>query len=288
MTFPLQVKGRIVHRSASLETYVSTCPNCGLPYTADGTKRFDYPYRQLLAKAYPRRFLAWSAAQNNGFVSYSLMRGSSCSVQGRDNAQAFADFIRQCLPSSPDVVLDFGCGPLARPSYLAEVSNATFIGLDPFDSEWNGRFIQGAGEFLPLSDATADLVVAATSLDHTLDYDRALRELARVTRKGGSLVVWDHVLETHWKKVATTVLNLTSGLRRRDISKIREAVFPERLRIYDNGIVLWTPKGYADPFHEPRSRRTSWQRRLRGAVERAGFHQVATDPSRGFTHFVRR
>lgn len=287
-TFSLKVAGRIAHRSASLVRYSSSCPNCGLPYTAGGAKRFEYPYRQLLAKVSPRRFLTWSAAQNNGYVSYSLMRGSSCAVEGRDDVQEFADFIRESVGSSPEVVLDLGCGPLSQPAYLPATPGATLIGLDPFESEWSGSFIQGAGEFLPLKDASVDLVVAATSLDHTLDLERATRELARVTRIGGSLVVWDHILETRWKRAVNAFSDMASGLRRRDMAKVRKAIMPERVRIYDNGVVLWTPKGYADPFHEPRSRRTSWPTRLRGAVEEAGFVQKSTDPARGFSHFVRR
>lgn len=286
-TYPLQVEGWIVHQSASLERYASVCPSCGLPYTADGVRRFEYPYRQLLANEYPRKFLSWSAAQNNGYISYSLMRGSSCSVQGRDDAQEFSEFIRRCLPSDTSVVLDFGCGPLPRPSYLPNIGDATLIGLDPFHSEWSGRFIHGAGEFLPIRDGTVDLVVAATSLDHTLDYFRALRELARVTRCGGSLVVWDHTLETRRKRATTRVQGLAAGLLFADMGRIRQAILPERLRIYDNGIVLWTPKRYADPFHEPRSRRMSWQRRLRIAAERAGFMHNSTLPEMGFSHFVR-
>jgi SAM-dependent methyltransferase len=286
-TFPLSVPGRIAHSSASLERYASTCPKCGLPYTANGLKRFDYPYRQLLADHDRRRFLAWSAAQNNGFVSYSLMRGSSCAIEGRSDVEEFAEYIAGQLETSPDVVLDIGCGPLAQPAYLPATPGATLIGLDPFGSEWSGSFINGAGEFLPLKSGSVDLVVAATSLDHTLDLDLALSQLARVTRSGGSLIVWDHTLETRGQRWTTAVRDLASGIRRRDLAKIRK-VFPERVRVYDNGIVLWTPRGYADPFHEPRSRRTSWFRVLRRSIERVGFTVAHSDPARGFSHYVKR
>ena len=285
---PLEVPGRMIHQSASLERYASTCPNCGLPYTADGTKRFRYPYRQLLAKVSPRKFLRWSAAQNNGYVSYSLMRGSSCAVEGREDVREFADYIRTSLVETPAVVFDLGCGPLSHPDYLPAIPGATLIGLDPFESEWSGSFIQGAGEFLPLKSESVDLVVAATSLDHTLDLKVALREIARVTRTGGSLIVWDHVLVTRRQRWADSFSDFASGVRRRNMAKIRKAFQRESVRVYDNGIVLWTPKGYADPFHEPRSRRASWTARLRRAAEGAGFALESTDPSRGFSHFVKR
>lgn len=162
------------------------------------------------------------------------------------------------------------------------------IGLDPFDSEWRGSFIHGASEYLPLKSGSVDLAVAATSLDHTLDLERSIGELARVIRPGGSLAIWDHPLETRWRRLRYSAARLAVGVLRWDVTRIRSALLPERVRIYDNGIVLWTPKGYADPFHEPRSRRPSWPRRLRKAIEAAGFEFERSMPAEGFSHFVRR
>ena len=286
-TFPLRIPGRLVHGSAALEEYASSCPECGLPYTITHDTRFEYPYRQLLAEVDPRKFLRWSAAQNNGYISYALMRGSSCSIEGREDVVRFADFIRDNVTSSPRTCLDLGCGPLARPSYLPSMPDAQLIGIDPFDSEWDGNFVLGAGEFLPLGDASVDLAVAATALDHTLDLSRTLRELARVTREGGSLMVWDHKFEPAWKRLAGAAYGLLRSPLGTKTAKIRTNLFPERVRVYDNGIVLWTPKGFADPFHEPRSRRPSWQAKLGRALEKVGFVQAATDPTRGFSHYVR-
>jgi SAM-dependent methyltransferase len=290
-TFPLSINTRQAHASASLVQYASSCPSCGLPYTVNGSDRFEYPYRQLLARAEPKNFLRWSAAQNNGFVSYTFLKGGSCSVEGRTDAHRFADFIRQSAGDDPGVVLDLGCGPLSRPAYLPPYPNATFIGVDPFDSEWTGSFIQGAGEFLPLRAASVDAVVAATSLDHTLNLARALTELARVTRPGGSLVVWDHSFESFGAGVRRR-LDVLRGMIARTpfsgkVARLRATFLRERVRVYDNGIVLWTPKGYADPFHEPRSRRRSWPRRLRIAIEKAGFTFASEDASLGFSHYVR-
>jgi SAM-dependent methyltransferase len=286
-TLPLTVDGRVVHTSASLESYADTCPSCGLPYTARADKRFEYPYRQMLAEVAPRRFLRWSAAQNNGYVSYALMRGSSCSVDGREDATRFAEFIGANVDSAPKTVLDLGCGPLSQPAYLPKLPGASLIGVDPFDSEWSGSFVQGAGEFLPLKDASVDMVVAATALDHALDVAVALRELARVTRTGGTLMVWDHTFESRRKRLAAALGLVLRAPLSGKLAQIRSNFLPERVRIYDNGIVLWTPKGYADPFHEPRSRRASWPRKLRRVIEDAGFVAGATDPARGFSHYVR-
>lgn len=288
--FALTLETRPVHSSASLETYDNSCENCGLPYTASSASHFEYPYRQLLAKVDLRRFLRWSSAQNNGYVSYSLMKGSSCSVDGREDAIQFANFIRKNVSSTPNVVVDLGCGPLPQPAYLPPLPGATLIGVDPFDSQWNGRFIQGVGEFLPLKSDSVDLVVAATALDHTLDLKLTLSELARVTKKGADLMVWDHTFEPRAARITRMLygLLLFRVPLRTKIAQVRTSLLPERMRIYDNGIVLWTPKGYADPFHEPQSRRPSWPRKLRKAIEEAGFTYAAGDPALGLSHFMRK
>lgn len=287
-TLPFKSATRVVHTSASLEHYDGSCPGCELPYTTKDGTRFEYPYRQMLAALDHRRFLRWSAAQNNGYVSYMFMRGSSCSIDGRTDATQFAEFIRTHAGSDPSVVVDLGRGPLSRPSYLPPLGDATLIGVDPFNSEWSGRFIQGVGEFLPLQDASVDLVIAATALDHALDVTQVLRELARVTRRGGSLMIWDHTFRKRAQQVTGILLGLLGRAPlRQNLTQFFSGVIPERVRVYDNGIVLWTPKGYSDPFHEPQSRRVSWRRKLRRVVEGAGFVQVAEDPTMGFSHFVK-
>ena len=287
-TFPLAVRGRPQHVSASLERYTDQCPSCALPYTVRDDRRFEYPYRQLLAEFSPRDFLTWSDAQNNGYISYSLMRASSCSVEGREDAAEFTDYIRERIgDSAPQVVLDLGCGPQAAPAYIAAVPDAELIGLDPFDSEWAGRFIQGAGEFLPLPDHSVDLITAATSLDHTLDLRRSLSELARVARPGAHFVVWDHALVTAGDRFRQLLYDLVRAPWGQKLAKLRANLPRERVRVYDNGIVLWAPKGYADPFHAPRSRRPSWYGLLHREIEAAGFTRQATDPDRGFSHYVR-
>ncbi|WP_166866265.1 class I SAM-dependent methyltransferase [Salinibacterium sp. ZJ70] len=288
-TLPLEAATRTVHTSASLDHYPGACAQCGLPYANVGSRRFAYPYRQLLGTIDQKRFLRWSAAQNNGFVSYSLMKGSSCSVDGREDARQFADFITDRIGADTKVALDLGCGPLERPAYLpALAADATLIGVDPFESSWNGSFVQGVGEFLPVRSASVDLVIAATALDHTLDLGRSLAEIARVTRSGGDLMVWDHIFPSRAKHLLNVLIGLVlpSPLSSK-IRDFRSNFMRERVRLYDNGVVLWTPPGYADPFHEPRSRRRSWPRRLHGEITRAGFRLAGTDETLGFSHYVR-
>jgi SAM-dependent methyltransferase len=285
---PLDLWGRLVHVSASLPEYTNVCPSCDLPYSADGSARFSYPYRQLLARIDLRGFLRWSAAQTNGYVSYSLMKGSSCSVDGREDVSAFAEFIQSRMHRDPDVLLDLGSGPLPHPFYLPDYPDARRVGIDPFESAWDGSFVEGVGEFIPLASGSVDLCVAATALDHTLDLGRVAGELARVTRAGGSLMVWDHTFPQSYPRFrALFQMALPSVPWSAKVKLFRSNFLPERVRVYDNGIVLWTPRGYADPFHEPRSRRPSWAGRLRRTLERAGFRLIEYQPETGFSYYRR-
>ena len=90
-------------------------------------------------------------------------------------------------------MLDVGCGPQPKPSYLAGVPDRLIAGLDPLLPSSGPHpfpFAQGVGEFLPWIDGSFQAVVIGTSLDHVLLLDRALAEVKRVLRPGGVFLSW--------------------------------------------------------------------------------------------------
>lgn len=117
-----------------------------------------------------------------------------------------ADFYRQAilslLPGSPGLAVDLGCGPGLLAGQLLE-RGAAVIGIDQ-SSNLLARarrnfpaadFRAGTLERIPLDDGRADLVIAAMVLHHLPDPARGLREIFRVLRPGGFLIVAD--LERH-------------------------------------------------------------------------------------------
>jgi SAM-dependent methyltransferase len=90
-------------------------------------------------------------------------------------------------------VLDAGCGSGRTLDDLARYGSVTGVDLSPVAARAARRrghdAVVGPVESLPYPEATFDLVTCLDVIEHTPDDRRSLRELARVTKPGGRLVV---------------------------------------------------------------------------------------------------
>jgi SAM-dependent methyltransferase len=114
----------------------------------------------------------------------------SCTIGKRHTDEPFSGFVAPYLRGR---VLDVGCGPYAVPLYLQEYPVELIYGIDPvvpFEPH-PFTFVRAIAESIPFPDRAFDVVIAATSLDHSLSLERALAEIRRVIRPGGSFLVWD-------------------------------------------------------------------------------------------------
>ncbi|MCK4272173.1 class I SAM-dependent methyltransferase [bacterium] len=93
-------------------------------------------------------------------------------------------------------VLDVGCGDGYGSSVVLEgLDYALFVGLDlspeKLDTARQGlrasRVVLGDAEGLPFSDEAFDLAYSLETLEHLMDPGKALAEIARVLRPGGTL-----------------------------------------------------------------------------------------------------
>lgn len=96
-------------------------------------------------------------------------------------------------------MLDLGCGYGGRAVRFVELGARTVTGVEVDDAmvehcrryaEEVGAdvsFARGAGEDIPLPDASVDLVVMNDVMEHVIDPGRVLTECARVLRPGGRL-----------------------------------------------------------------------------------------------------
>ena len=134
-----------------------------------------------------------------------------------DPAQQYAFAVRRAavvrmLGPTPGHVLDVGCGPgvMIEP-VLARGGRLTGLDLSPrMSAEAEKRaqalgligrceFRTGSAEALPFDDDTFDAVTAMGVIEYVPDDGRALREMARVTRPGGVVIVTVPNLLSPWR-----------------------------------------------------------------------------------------
>ena len=113
-------------------------------------------------------------------------------------------------------VLDVGCGTGVLAGRLA-AQGYEVTGLDPSQgmldvlrADHPGvEAIRGSGDELPFGDASFDVVVTVAALHHIAEAGAVratLAEMARVTRPGGRIVVWDHnPRNPYWKRLMARV-----------------------------------------------------------------------------------
>jgi ubiquinone/menaquinone biosynthesis C-methylase UbiE len=127
------------------------------------------------------------------------------------DVQAQRDTVRRALGAQPgEAILDFGSGPgILACELAAEVGSAGKITAFDISADMNAialrradeagmrdriDVVMGDSEELAFPDACFDAAVSTQVLEYIEDVDGALRELRRVLRRGGRLVV----LDTDW------------------------------------------------------------------------------------------
>lgn len=183
-------------------------------------------------------------------------------VGGRESERAYSDWEYEVgkglLAEYADhfgsldgrMVLDIGCGLGGKTVAYAE-AGAAVVGVDIEQKNISqslcfarsmgaeAAFIVGDAEVLPFAEGTFDLVVANDSMEHFQSPEKALPELARVLRPGGSIFLfftpWGSPLGSHlYDYVKTPWCHL---------------IFPGRLLRELLGIIL-EKRGAPDPSGE--------------------------------------
>jgi len=108
-------------------------------------------------------------------------------------------------------VLDVGCGVKPYYPFFAHVA-AEFVGVDVVENP--AAELLGPVEALPVEDASFDVVLCTQVLEHCDDPAQAVRELRRVTRPGGRVLVSTHGVQVYHPSPVDYWRWTHAGLRR--------------------------------------------------------------------------
>ncbi len=147
-----------------------------IPYIKDGMIRIPFEYSQTPFMQY---FL----------INYIKQDQKSPNSEHSD--PWYLNYIynaRNFLESAKGQTLDVGCDTPSI-SHRMFGPGVHYLGLDVFHSSTSEFKLAGMAEFLPIKNESLDNVCFLTSLDHILDYRRALSEAYRVLKPGGHIYI---------------------------------------------------------------------------------------------------
>ncbi len=130
--------------------------------------------------------------QTKQHVGYSAGR-----ALGAGSARAWSEvFAANAPPQRPLTVLDLGSGTGRFSGLLAELFGGPVYGVEPSEQmraeaqpAEGVAFLAGRAEAIPLADDSCDLVLMFLSFHHVRDRQAAAREIARVLRPGGRVLI---------------------------------------------------------------------------------------------------
>jgi SAM-dependent methyltransferase len=208
-------------------------------------KKFIYCHDKLLFYNFKDKYLLNKVLNNNGYISYKFLQDGSLSLSDRDDVKRFKNYLlKQITLRKECKILDVGCGLLEVPGYLNfKSTNIEFYGLEPLaESKFFGNLIIGCSEYIPLKDNSIDFILFATSLDHVCSINATLKEVYRVLKSNGKVIIW-------MGDQSKTFLDKMKNKIRIFRDNIKKGYRTDLYYVYPNLTVLQVPRGGVDPFH---------------------------------------
>jgi SAM-dependent methyltransferase len=199
----------LCHGVLDLTADSATCRACGHIFVnRNGVWRMLRPERLAPLENFLADYTKIRLAEGRGSPDPSFYRnlpdcpaGHPLSWQWAIRRRTFSCFLRRVLPviGPRRRILDLGAGTGWLSNRLAQLGHdpcAVDLSCDDqdgleaarhFDPPWPR--IQAEFDYLPLADASVDVVIFNASLHYSTDYPQTLREALRVLAPGGFLVV---------------------------------------------------------------------------------------------------
>jgi len=199
----------------------------------------------------------WKRAQKSE-KKYWLSRKQATSeriqdVSNKDRKQYFEEKITNGFNINYDFfagksVLEIGCGPNG---IIFQIDNAkSRVGLEPLDlnnltlEKWKKSIIRnGVGEEIPFDRDSFDVVLIFNALDHCFNPCKVIKEVLRVLRKDGDLLIWLHVLREKYHFLESLLNKLDSShpyhfTQNKILRMLQDGGFYIKQKKYDKGAGL--------------------------------------------------
>ena len=153
-------------------------------------------------------------------ASRSLALLRSFLVEQTDPARFYGDLAADTVaivsahePLSGRTVLDVGAGPRQFAAAFEE-AGAAYVGLDVAVGDLSGRTrpeVVGQGERLPFADGSVDVVVSSNVMEHVRRPGAVGREMLRVVRPGGLVLISYTAWASPWGGHETSPWHVLGG-----------------------------------------------------------------------------
>jgi ubiquinone/menaquinone biosynthesis C-methylase UbiE len=149
-------------------------------------------------------------------------------------------------PKMGDEILDFGCGTSSLLSYLKDVKDLTYVGIDPnshyikkslinFSFFKNAQFYVGSIEVMDSINKKFDIIVLSAVLHHvsTEHWSSILEKLYSKLKPGGRIVLLDNVFHSNQNFISKLLISLDRGKSVVNISRYLKLVSGNYIIDYD-------------------------------------------------------
>ena len=156
----------------------------------------------------------------------------------RGTRAVYRMLLRRHVPPGRGPVLDLGCGTGGNVELLSRWG--TVIGVDPWHPALQacpataGTFVQGDAEALPFCDGAFDIVAMLGVLEHVTGDAAMLREVRRVCRPGGRILVLTSAFMFLWSRHDEANGHVRRYTARELRQKVRRAGLRVRYLSYQN------------------------------------------------------
>ncbi len=176
----------------------SACPGCGRAYPESGG------IVRAIGELSGRNRVAASFYDGPGWGKFRFWERWFLRVQG-GQARARRQILRHLVAPASARVLEVGIGdgenlrllPAGWSAYGVDIARGPLEGCVARAPAMAGRLALAEGEALPFEDGTFDASYSIGGFNYFGDHAAALREMRRVTRAGGSMVVADEIPGLH-------------------------------------------------------------------------------------------